>query len=148
MIGLLLLKHIYGLSDGRWIHDPCFQFFTGGEFFRHDLPHVRSDMTHWRKRIGDRLARLLAETLRVAHDTGALKKDDMARIAVDTTVQPKDVTFPADAKLLLTAIEQLSKLARQRGVPLSQSCTRVARKAAMMAGRIATPGSPSASIAN
>jgi hypothetical protein len=31
MIGLLLLKHIYGLSDKgvceRWVHDPYFQFF-------------------------------------------------------------------------------------------------------------------------
>src|ERR1700744_5153166 len=31
MIGLLLLKHIYGLSDEgvceRWVHDPYFQFF-------------------------------------------------------------------------------------------------------------------------
>ena len=36
MIGLLLLKHIYGLSDEgvceRWVHDPYFQFFTGEEF--------------------------------------------------------------------------------------------------------------------
>ena len=139
MIGLLLLKHIYGLSDEgvceRWIHDPYFQFFTGEEFFQHELPHVRSDMTHWRKRIGDRLDRLLAETLRVAHDAGALKKDDMARVTVDTTVQPKDVTFPTDAKLLLTAIEQLGKLAKQHGVTLRQSYIRVAKKAAMMAGR-------------
>ena len=139
MIGLLLLKHIYGLSDEgvceRWIHDPYFQFFTGEEFFQHELPHVRSDMTHWRKRIGDRLDRLLAETLRVAHDTGALKKDDLARVTVDTTVQPKDVTFPTDAKLLLTAIEQLGKLAKQHGVTLRQSYIRVAKKAAMMAGR-------------
>ena len=32
-IGLLLLKHIYGLSDegacDRWVHDPYFQYFTG-----------------------------------------------------------------------------------------------------------------------
>ncbi|MGC0387824.1 hypothetical protein ACVIU7_007830 [Bradyrhizobium liaoningense] len=32
MIGLLLLKHIYGLSDEgvceRWVHDPYFQFFA------------------------------------------------------------------------------------------------------------------------
>src|SRR5271154_5644159 len=35
-IGLLLLKHIYRLSDegacDRWIHDPYFQYFTGEEF--------------------------------------------------------------------------------------------------------------------
>jgi Transposase domain (DUF772) len=54
MIGLLLLKHIYGLSDEgvceRWVHDPYFQFFTGEEFFQHTFPHERSDLSHWRKR--------------------------------------------------------------------------------------------------
>ena len=33
VIGQLLLKHIYGLSDEgvceRWVHDPYFQYFTG-----------------------------------------------------------------------------------------------------------------------
>src|SRR5881397_942806 len=51
MIGLLLLKHIYGLSDEgvceRWVHDPYFQFFTGEEFFQHIFPHERSDLSHW-----------------------------------------------------------------------------------------------------
>ena len=92
-------------------------------------------MSHWRKRIGDRLDALLAETLRVADDSGALKKSDLARVTVDTTVQPKNVTFPTDAKLLLTAIEQLGKLARKHHVGLRQSYARVAKRAAMMAGR-------------
>ena len=39
MPGLLLLKHIYGLSDGgiceRWVYDPYFQYFTGEDFFQH-----------------------------------------------------------------------------------------------------------------
>ena len=39
VIGLLLLKHIYGLSDEgvcqRWVYDPYFQFFTGEEFSQH-----------------------------------------------------------------------------------------------------------------
>jgi IS5 family transposase len=79
----------------------------------------------------------LAETLRLAHDTGALKKSDLARVTVDTTVQPKNVTFPTDAKLLETAIQQLGKLARAHGVPLRQSYSRLAKRAAMMAGRYA-----------
>ena len=141
MVGLLFLKHIYQLSDEgvceRWVHDPYFQHFTGEEFFQHELPHERSTMSHWRKRIGDKLDVLLAETLRVAHDTGSLKKDDLARVTVDTTVQPKDITFPTDAKLMLTAIQQLGKLAKQHGVPLRQSYARVAKRAAMMAGRYA-----------
>ncbi len=97
MIGLLLLKHIYGLSDEgvceRWVHDPYFQFFTGEEFFQHTFPHERSDLSHWRKRLGDRLELLLAESLRVAHEAGALRSQDLKRVTVDTTVQPKASPF-------------------------------------------------------
>ena len=73
----------------------------------------------------------------MAHDTGALKKSDLARVTVDTTVQPKNVTFPTDAKLMLTAIRKLGGAAKQHGVPLRQSYVRVAAQAAMMAGRYA-----------
>ena len=94
-------------------------------------------MSHWRKRIGDKLDILLAETLRVTHDAGALKKSDLARVTIDTTVQPKNVAYPTDARLLETAIRRLDKLAREHGVPLRQSYRRVAEHAAMMAGRYA-----------
>jgi IS5 family transposase len=141
VIGLLLLKHIYALSDegvcDRWVHDPYFQYFTGEEFFQHEFPHERSDLSHWRKRLGDKLELLLAESLRVAHATGALRSQDLARVTVDTTVQPKNVTFPTDAKLLHAAIKGLNRLARKHGVQLRQSYLRVAKRAAMMAGRYA-----------
>ena len=36
VVGLLLLKHIFALSDEqlceRWVYDPYFQHFTGEEF--------------------------------------------------------------------------------------------------------------------
>lgn len=51
----------------------------------------------------------------VAHDSGAVKKDGLARITVDTTVRPKNVTHPTDAKLMLKVIEQLAALARAKG---------------------------------
>src|SRR5262249_53456180 len=83
MIGLILLKHIYGLSDEgvceRWVYDPYFQYFTGEEFFQHRRPHERTDLSHWRKRLGDNLELLLAESLRVAHDAGALRGKVLAR---------------------------------------------------------------------
>jgi transposase, IS5 family len=41
-------------------------------------------------------------------------------ITVDTTVQPKNVTFPTDAKLLHAAIKGLNRLAREYGVQLRQ----------------------------
>jgi len=141
VIGLLLLKQIYGLSDEgvceRWVHDPYFQHFTGYEFFQHEFPHERSDLSHWRKRLGDKLDLLLAESLRVAHDSGALRTRDLARVTVDTTVQPKNITFPTDAKLLHAAIKGINRLARRHGVRLRQSYIRVAARAAMMAGRYA-----------
>lgn len=141
VIGLLLLKHIHGLSDeevcARWVENPYYQYFTGEEFFQHSFPHERSDLSHWRKRLGDKLELLLAESLRVAHAAGALRTRDLARVTVDTTVQPKNVTFPTDAKLLHTAIRGLNRLARQHGVRLRQSYLRVAKRAAMMAGRYA-----------
>ncbi len=88
MVGILLLKQIYGLSDEgvweRWVHDPYFQYFTGETFFQHAIPHERSGLSHWRSRLGDRLELLLAESLRVAHSTGALKAQDMERVTVGT----------------------------------------------------------------
>jgi transposase, IS5 family len=140
-LGLLLLKHIYALSDegvcDRWVHDPYFQYFTGEEFFRHAFPHERSDLSHWRKRLGDKLELLLAESLRVAHESGALRTKDLERVTVDTTVQPKAITFPTDAKLVHAAIKGLNRLARELGVRLRQSYLRVAKRAAMIAGRYA-----------
>jgi IS5 family transposase len=141
VIGLLLLKHIYGLSDEgvceRWVYDPYFQHFTGEEFFQHEFPHERSDLSHSRKRLGNKLDLLLAESLRVAHEAGALRSRDLARVTVDTTVQPKAITFPTDAKLLHAAIRGLNRLAKKHGVQLRQSYLRVAKHAAMMAGRYA-----------
>ena len=141
VIGLLLLKHIYGLSDDgvceRWVYDPYFQYFTGEEFFQHAFPHERSDLSHWRKRLGDKLELLLAESLRVAHAGGALRSKDLKRVTVDTTVQPKAITFPTDGKLLHAAIKGLNRLARTHHLRLRQSYLRVAKQAAMMAGRYA-----------
>ena len=141
VIGLLLLKHIFALSDEevceRWVCDPYFQYFTGEEFFQHAFAHERSDLSHWRKRLGDKLELLLAESLRVAHEAGALRSQDLKRVTVDTTVQPKAITFPTDAKLLHAAIKGLNRLARGLGVRLRQSYLRVAKHAAMMAGRYA-----------
>jgi transposase, IS5 family len=139
MIGLLLLKHVFALSDEqvceRWVYDPYFQYFTGEAFFQHSFPHQRSDLSHWRSRLGGKLELLLAETLRIAHAAGALRTKDLARVTVDTTVQPKAISFPTDAKLLHAAIRGLNRLAKQHGVQLRQSYLRLAKRAAMMAGR-------------
>jgi len=132
MAGLAILKHMYNLSDeavcALWIENPYYQYFCGEEFFQHQLPLDRSSMTNWRNRMGEeRLQALLQESLSVATRTGAMKPSDLARIVVDTTVQPKNVTFPTDAKLANRACEKVVKLARQFGVVLRQSYARVGK---------------------
>lgn len=142
MVGLHLLKHMHGLSDEavceRWIADPYFQFFCGEAFFLHALPIDRSSMTRWRQRIGaDELAALVQESLAAAHRGGALNPEHLERITVDTTVQPKAVAFPTDAKLMHKARERLVRMAGEWGVPLRQSYRRVGKLALIKQGRYA-----------
>ena len=93
-------------------------------------------MSRWRARLGEEnLAALLQESLWVAHKTGALETKDLERVTLDTTVQPKAIAHPTDARLMYRAIEKLVGLARSEGVVLRQSYLRVAKRAAIMVGR-------------
>jgi len=142
MAGLAILKHTYNLSDEAvcelWLENPYYQYFCGEEFFQHRLPLDRSSMTNWRNRMGEeRLQALLQESLATATRTGAMKPSDLARVIVDTTVQPKNIAFPTDAKLLNRAREKLVKLAKKLGVELRQSYTRVGKIALIQHQRYA-----------
>ena len=53
----------------------------------------------------------------------------LQRVIVDTTVQPKAVAFPTDAKLMHRARERLVRLAKKTGVSLRQSYERVGKHA-------------------
>src|SRR5215207_4686550 len=134
MAGLAILKHTFDLSDeelcARWVENPYFQYFCGEEFFCHTLPFDRSSLTRWRQRMGEeRIACLLQESLAVAVKTGAMAPQDTRRVIVDTTVQPKNVMFPSDAKLLNRARQRLVALAKKTGIDLRQSYTRVGKLA-------------------
>src|SRR5258708_6185409 len=61
--------------------------------------------------------------------TEAMKPSVLARVVIDTTVQPKAVMFPTDAKLLNRARERLVRLAKKLGVSLRQSYRRVGKLA-------------------
>ena len=63
----------------------------------------------------------------MATRTEAMKPADLARVIVDTTVQPKAVMFPTDAKLVNRARERLVRLAQELGVELRQSYRRVGK---------------------
>jgi transposase, IS5 family len=132
MAGLAILKHTHNLSDEvlceRWLENPYYQLFCGEEFFQHRLVFDRSSLTRWRQRMGEeRLQALLQESLLVASKTEAIKPSDLNRVIVDTTVQPKNVMFPTDARLLNRAREILVRLAKRYGVKLRQSDERVGK---------------------
>jgi IS5 family transposase len=112
----------------RWVENPYYQLFCGEEFFQHRLVFDRSSLTRWRQRMGEeKLQALLQESLSVATRTEALKPSDLNRIIVDTTVQPKNVMFPTDARLVNRAREILVRLAKRSGVKLRQSYARVGK---------------------
>ena len=131
---------MHDLSDevlcARWVENPYYQYFCGELSFCHRLPFDRSSLTRWRQRLGEeQLLALLQESLSVAHRTGAIETRDLERVAVDTTVQPKAIAHPTDARLMHRALEKLVRLARRSGVPLRQSYVRLAKRAAVMVGR-------------
>jgi transposase, IS5 family len=77
----------------------------------------------------EKLQVLLQERLAVASRMQAMKPSDLARIVIDTTVQPKAVMFPTDAKLLNRACERLVRLAKKLGMSLRHSYRQVGKLA-------------------
>ena len=132
MAGLTILKYTYDLSDeelcARWVENPYYQFFCGEEFFQHELVLDRSSLTRWRQRMGEeRMNALLQESLSIAVKSDALKPSELSEVIIDTTVEPKNVMFPTDARLLNRAREILVRLAKRHAVVLRQSYARVGK---------------------
>ena len=50
----------------------------------------------------------------MAHKTGAIETKDLERVVVDTTVQPKAIAHPTDARLMHRALEKLVRLCQDR----------------------------------
>ena len=139
MVGLHLLKHVFNLSDevvcARWVENPYYQHFCGFDYFRHDLPVDRSSMTRWRERIGPAgMEVLLKATIAAGLDGGVVAAKELERVTVDTTVQPKAVTHPSDARLYHRGREILVRLATKHGLVLRQSYARLGKRVLRKAG--------------
>ena len=132
VVGMLYLKHAFNESDEslveRWVENPYWQYFCGFETMQHEPPLHPTSLTKWRQRIGaDKLAEMLKLTIELAVEHKHVSKQELAQVNVDTTVQEKNVTYPTDSKLYLTAINKLAKAAKNRGVKLRQTYVRVAK---------------------
>lgn len=142
MVALHYLKFTYDLSDEAvvkgWVENPYWQYFSGMKWFEHELPIDPSSMTRWRKRIGSEGAEeLLKETIKAGLKLKAVKKTQLKRVNVDTTVQEKNVRFPTDARLYDRARERLVKAAKEREINLRQNYNRLSKHTLLKQSRYA-----------
>ena len=142
MVGLCYLQHTFQLSDQevveRWVENPYWQVFCGFDFLQLKLPIDPSSLVRWRQRIGQEgIELLLQETIVAAERGEAVKPQSLARVSVDTTVQPKAIAHPLDSRLYHRGREILVRLAQRHGVPLRQSYASLGKKALRLASRYA-----------
>ncbi len=142
LVGLHYLKHTFNESDesllARWLENPYWQYFCGFTTMQHELPLHPTSLVKWRKRVGvEKLLELLQETIALAVREKQITPRELEQVNVDTTVQEKNITHPADSKLYYKAIAKLVKAAKQRGIRLRQTYIRVAKYAAIKASRYA-----------
>ena len=142
MVGLHYLKHTYGLSDEEtvhnWTENPYWQYFCGSKWFEYKFPIDPSTMTRWRKKIGEAGAEeMLAGTIKAGLKGGVIKPSSFAKVIVDTTVQPKAIAYPTDAKLYYKMRENLVKAAKAHDIELRQSYVRLGKRALIWASRYA-----------
>jgi transposase, IS5 family len=119
MAGITVLNYMRDLSDeavcDRWVENPYFQFFCGEEF----------SSTGWRSTARHSRAGAAAGEPRGRHKDRGDEAFRPRSLVIDTTVQPKAVMFPTDAKLMNRAREIMVRLAKRHGVELRQSYARV-----------------------
>jgi IS5 family transposase len=126
MVGLHYLKYIYNLSDEevvhRWKENPYYQYFTGERVFQTKFPINPTSMTRFRKRLEEKdLSKLLEETIKTGFRSGYLKKNDVKKVAVDTTVQEKNIAFPTDIKLFYEMIKYFVKFSKKHKIYLKET---------------------------
>ena len=125
-VGLQLLKHIYGLSDrdvlDRWVENPYWQYFCGEITFQHKVPMDETTMMRFRHRIGEDGAReLLKMSIALGQETGTVAPESFKLAVIDTTVMPKAIAYPSDARLLERCHRQLVELAKAEGIKFKQT---------------------------
>jgi IS5 family transposase len=140
MAGIVLLQQTFGVSDEKvvetWVQNPYWQYFCGEEFFQHAFPIDPSSLSRWRGRIGkDGVEKLLGLTIQAGRRTKTVTEKELEIVIVDTTVQPKAVAHPTDARLYLKALHALVRIAAKHEIKLRQSYTKSAKGAHFLYGR-------------
>lgn len=130
--GLMILQHMTGVSDEKvvaaWVENPYWQAFCGYDFLQWELPVHPSSLTRWRQRIGPQgVEKILQASIQVALKTETVLPSELSKTICDTTVMPKAITHPTDAKLIHRSLERIVRAARRAGITLKRSYQRVAK---------------------
>ena len=116
MVGLIILKQLRNLSDAQlleeWVENPYYQYFCGEKEFQHKFPCNSSDITYFRKRIGEEGFAELFKISVAMH--GKKAKED--EIIIDSTVQEKNITYPTDVKLYIKIIGKCKIIAKKENI--------------------------------
>ena len=127
MVGMMLLKSIYNLSDegvvARWLENPYMQYFTGERVFQRRPPMNPIDMTKFRKRIGESGAEKIFK-ISLLVNAAEITEKELNQVMIDSTVQEKNITFPTDAKLYRKIIDRVLKVSRREHIVLRRTYTR------------------------
>lgn len=115
MVGLLLLKHMYNLSDrtvaSMLSENMYFKYFCGLHWqiseWSKDKPLDPSTITKFRRRIGKEGMKIVEDLIK----TQLYKEGRISRKTqlVDTTAQEKNIAYPTDSSLLVRGIGRLKK---------------------------------------
>lgn len=121
MVGLLILKQLYNLSDEsvieRWLENVYYQHFCGETCFQWEFPCHPTDLVYFRKRIGEKGIEKILEVSIALHGDKAQERE----VLIDTTVQEKNITFPTDTKLYKKIATKCADIADMEEVKLRQS---------------------------
>jgi len=130
--GLMILQHVFNVSDERvvemWVENPYWQAFCGYDFLQWELPVHPTSLTRWRQRIGATgVEKILQASIKTAVQTKAVSHQELTKTISDTTVMPKAVAHPVDAKLIQRSIERIVRATRGAGIHLKRTYRRVSR---------------------
>lgn len=139
MVALLYLKHAFNESDEsvveRWAQDVLFQYFSGQDYYEHRLPCDPSQIGRFRRVLGEAgVEQLLKSTIETAVRLQAIKKAELQKVIVDSSVQEKAIAHPTDSRLLDVARDKLAELAKKLGVTPKQTFEREAAQLRRRAG--------------
>ena len=124
MTGLLLIKQIENISDERlvdmWRENVYWQYFCGQMEFQQSAPCVASELSMFRKRIGNEGVDFLFQISVGLHG----KKAEETRVFVDSTVQEKNITYPTDSKHYLKILSILHRIIQRHQLKPRRSYVR------------------------